>query len=287
MSASPTNMNTGVPGSVAVPVKERRQIHRMDVSLRLRIRPADSSSQDFEDVQVTLNASRKAFYFFTALDGYELGMRVIVARMYGGNGQEVWEDRGQVIRVHRREAGFGVVVQLETPSHLAKSEPVQREGQQMPERRRARRKQFIAEAEVIDVRSATRMRGRVSDLSLRGCYVDTLNPFPVGSTARLQIFQDRQILDALASVASCHPGSGMGLAFGDMTEEQRLMVQNWLTGAPAAVESQVPTGRGPASSPPRVQTQQSYVARLVHMLVRKGVLSRSEAMDLLGGESER
>lgn len=286
MSGSPANTDYVASATVAVPVKERREIRRVDVALRLRIRPADYSSRDFEDVQVTLNASRKALYFFTGLDCYQLGMHVIVTRLCGGNGVGAWEERGRVVRVHCRERGYGVVVQLETRSRLAKSDaqgPVQREGKQLSERRRAGRKQFTAAAEVTDLRTATCMRGRISDLSLRGCYVDTLNPFPVGSTVRLQVFQDGQILDALASVSSHHPRSGMGLAFNDLTEEQRLMLDNWLTGPPGAVESRVATSGGPASSPTCGQTSESYAARLVQLLMRKGVLSQSEAMEILDG----
>ena len=289
MSESPANTDYVASASAAVPVKERREIRRVDVALRLRIRPADYSSQDFEDVQVTLNASRKALYFFTGLDCYQLGMHVIVTRLSGGNGVGAWEERGRVVRVHGRELGYGVVVQLETRSRLAKSdaqEAVQREGKQLRERRREGRKQFTAAAEVTDLRTATCMRGRISDLSLRGCYVDTLNPFPVGATVRLQIFQDGQILDALGSVSSHHPRSGMGLAFDDLTEEQRLMLQSWLTGTPGAVESRVSTSGRLASSPICVQTSESYAARLVQLLVRKGVLSQSEAIEILDGRSK-
>lgn len=289
MSGSPANTNHTGYAATPMPVKERREIRRVDVSFRLRIRPADYSSQDFEDVQVTLNASRKAFYFFTMLDCYQLGMRVMVTRLYGGDGGAGWEEPGQVVRVHRREGGYGVVVQLEPRRHLARSDAqkaFQREGKQLPERRRAGRKPFTAAAEVTDMRTATCLRGRISDLSLHGCYVDTLNPFPVGSTLRLQIFQDGQVLDALASVSSHHPGWGMGLVFGDLADEQRLMLENWLTGPPAAVESSVRTSQQEAANPMRVKTHQPYGARLVQLLVRKGVLSQSEAMEVLGGSSQ-
>lgn len=287
MPGSPINTEHIDGASAVVPVKERREIRRVDVALRLRLRPADYSSRDFEDVQVTLNASRKALYFLSGLDCYQPGMRVIVTRLCGANGVGAWEERGRVVRVQRRERGYGVVVQLETRSPLAKSyvpKPTQRDCKQRTERRRAGRKQFTAAAEVTDVRTGTCMRGRISDLSLQGCYVDTLNPLPAGSTVRLQIFQDGQTLDALANVSSHHPGWGMGLAFDNLTQEQRLLLENWLSGPPAPLESRTAPSGSPASSPVRIETNESYAARLVQLLARKGVLSQSEAMEILDGK---
>ncbi len=40
---------------------------------------------------------------------------------------------------------------------------------------------FIAEAEVAELGDGLRIVARISELSARGCYVDTVNPFPVGT----------------------------------------------------------------------------------------------------------
>jgi hypothetical protein len=292
MSGPLANAESVTQAATAVATKERRQVHRVDVSLRVRIKPADATSHSFEDAQMTLNASRKAFYFFTPLECYRPGMRVLVTRLYGGDGAGAWEDRGQVIRVHRRDGGYGVVVQLETPSHLAKSgdqegvQTVQLQDARPVERRKAGRKPFTAATEVIDLRSGSRMLARVSDLSLRGCYVDTLNPFPVGSKVRLQIYRANEALDVPASVRSLHPSSGMGLTFEDMTQEQRMMLYSWLAGPPTLLETQAPTSRRVVASQVRAQQHEACAARLVQMLVRKGVLSQSEAVEVLDPDSK-
>lgn len=56
------------------------------------------------------------------------------------------------------------------------------------ERRKVPRYPFIASAEETDLNSGARVSARVSELSLRGCYLDTLNPFPMGSRIKLLVF---------------------------------------------------------------------------------------------------
>src|SRR5579863_7034622 len=59
-----------------------------------------------------------------------------------------------------------------------------------PERRAQPRFPFTAAADVYELRSQTRVNGRCSDLSLGGCYVDTLSPFPVGAVVRIRMERD-------------------------------------------------------------------------------------------------
>ena len=42
---------------------------------------------------------------------------------------------------------------------------------------------FIAEAEIVGMKD----RARVSELSARGCYIDSINPLPKGTDVRLRI----------------------------------------------------------------------------------------------------
>ena len=49
------------------------------------------------------------------------------------------------------------------------------------DRRRMPRVPFVASAELLEVDTGTRMNAQVSELSLHGCYVDTLNPLPKGN----------------------------------------------------------------------------------------------------------
>src|SRR2546428_8480000 len=64
---------------------------------------------------------------------------------------------------------------------------------------------FTAEAEVIELQSGTRITGRMSDLGREGCYVDKINPFPVGTIVKLRLRQ--------AKVIYAQVGMWMGLFF--------------------------------------------------------------------------
>jgi len=101
--------------SAAVPATrtERRQMRRAGISLQIRIRSADFNDGNFDEVRLTQNASRKAIYFFTQLNRYYKGMRVRVTSPYDPNaGAANLEQIGEVVRLHRREDGYGVAVAL-------------------------------------------------------------------------------------------------------------------------------------------------------------------------------
>src|SRR5437773_11521168 len=86
------------------------------------------------------------------------------------------------------------------------------------ERREAPLHPFIASAEETDLASGVRLSARVSELSLKGSYLDTLNPFRKATRIRLVIFYAGETFRAIATVihppaehGSVHrvPGSGL------------------------------------------------------------------------------
>ena len=298
---------------------ERRQNRRAGVSLQVRVRTADFNDGQLEEVRTTENASRKAIYFFTTLDRYYKGMRLHVTSPYDPKaGSANLEQDGEVIRVHRREGGYGVAIALgparvsastqaapsgayATSSSLQSSAPLaayqissgrERSASEI-ERRVATRSPFIASVELIDMRTGSLIQARVSDLSLRGCYIDTLNPLPQSAAVRLQIRRNDEVFDALAHVSSAHAGSGMGLVFSDITLAQAALLRSWLG------ESALPPEMAFAAARPANRTTQItkttqnvdantiYAVRLIHALVRKGVLSQSEATELLRDPENR
>src|SRR5690242_6782648 len=153
----------------------------------------------------------------------------------------------------------------------------------MAERREARRYAFICPAELIDLASGTRISARTADFSLRGCYIDTLNPLPLGARVRLQLIKNGQRVEFRAEVTSCHMGSGMGLIFEHLTPAQTDTVVSWLESASSA--SAADDAFGAASSGAIKQSASRpnarFAAKLLKLLERKGILTRSEAADLL------
>ena len=103
----------------------------------------------------------------------------------------------------------------------------------------------------------------------------------MGTSVRLRIYKGKDLFEVQATVSSQHPGSGMGLVFRDITPAYRSTLECWLC------ESLAPS-EPPAMAIPRVEKtaqpdarDDSRTIRLIHMLVRKGVLTQSEAVELL------
>ena len=94
--------------------------------------------------------------------------------------------------------------------------------------RRVKRFPFIAHAEVQAESVGPRMTARVSDLSVLGCYVDTINPLPGGTPVLIKIFNNAQQFEAPATVVYSHTHLGMGLAFREVQPNSKSVLQNWL-----------------------------------------------------------
>jgi CheY-like chemotaxis protein len=68
--------------------------------------------------------------------------------------------------------------------------------------------------------------GKLTDLSLGGCYVETTSPFPERSLIDLCLKTVNIEIHTEAMVRVVHPGRGMGVEFPSRTQEQRAQVEN-------------------------------------------------------------
>jgi hypothetical protein len=102
------------------------------------------------------------------------------------------------------------------------------EGLQRAKRRAVLRCALVASAEVTEVASKAQLKARTSELGLGGCYIDTLNPFPQETLVQLRILRDNGVFETQAKVVYSDVRFGMGLAFTEMTGEQRSQLENWL-----------------------------------------------------------
>jgi PilZ domain len=99
------------------------------------------------------------------------------------------------------------------------------------ERRHAPRYPFIAEAEVIEISSDTKLVAKTSDLSIGGCFLDMLNPTPQGTEVRVRISHETATFTALARVVFVLPNMGMGVVFTRMEPNQQVLLQQWIAKA--------------------------------------------------------
>jgi hypothetical protein len=94
--------------------------------------------------------------------------------------------------------------------------------------RSVRRCHLVASAEVTDLGSGTILSARISELSVVGCYVDALTPFPEGTSVKLRILRDQGVFECDAKVVRCDPNYGMGVSFTAAAPDQRSVLEAWL-----------------------------------------------------------
>jgi len=87
---------------------------------------------------------------------------------------------------------------------------------------------FVADAEMEKLRDGQRIFGRIAQLSSLGCYVDTIEPVPIGTALRLRIRYGCSTCEVVGKAIYSHAGWGMGVRFGDIAAAQRATIETWL-----------------------------------------------------------
>jgi hypothetical protein len=100
--------------------------------------------------------------------------------------------------------------------------------------RRAPRVPFVAAAKIIDVNTEVRLAAQTGDLSKHGCYMDMVNPLPLGTAVKIQIEHGKRTFGAAAGVVYSVPLLGMGLVFHEIEAEQKTTLEEWLSDSQTA-----------------------------------------------------
>jgi PilZ domain-containing protein len=95
--------------------------------------------------------------------------------------------------------------------------------------RRSPRFPFYASAEITEFPTQTRLTTRTSELSRHGCYIDVMNPLPLGTAVKIQIIHHEQTFDANGRVIYSQPNMGMGVAFDEIEVGQVPALEKWLS----------------------------------------------------------
>lgn len=99
------------------------------------------------------------------------------------------------------------------------------------DRRRSPRYPFVGSIEMREGTSEDKRTARVKELSMNGCYVDTENPYPTGSSLAIKLFTETEFFEAQASVIYSHPKEGMGLMFRETKPYYLMVLRKWLLSA--------------------------------------------------------
>jgi len=154
------------------------------------------------------------------------------------------------------------------------------------ERRKEVRFSVSASAEMLELHTRTRLIGRASDLGTGGCYIDTVSPFPVGSSLMLNLTSAHHNVHVKANVVYAPAGMGMGLAFTEITPKQKENLTAWLrelngeVPQPPPPEPNMPYVQEVAIDEPKARAEDAgllgALAELISLLRVKRILSDSE-----------
>lgn len=143
---------------------------------------------------------------------------------------------------------------------------------------------FTASARAVEIASGARIDARTTDLGRGGCYVDTMNPFPVGTMVRLRLTKDGMSFRLDARVVYSQVGVGMGLQFTAVPQEQLVTLESWLH----ELSGEAPQETGALEQDERVlsendlKDEQRYaLEELLVLLMRKGLLAEEEGEPIL------
>lgn len=164
-----------------------------------------------------------------------------------------------------------------------------RHGERRQDDRRAQpRHKCAGGAEVCKQGVDARVWGTLADISLGGCYVEMLTPFPMETEVELDLGVGSRRLRAAGVVRTSHPGCGMGVQFTSLSDHDRAELEQ-LTVALAAGSAATSDTSSPASPPatpvPSADGTPSYAGRVLQSVLaffgERDVLTRREFLELL------
>ncbi len=93
---------------------EQRRSRRAKIAKPLRVRPSEPRDEHFEDMPISVNASKEGIYFITRKPNYYKGMRVFVTFPFSSAHDPMnCEYVAEVVRVETHTNGkFGVALHL-------------------------------------------------------------------------------------------------------------------------------------------------------------------------------
>jgi hypothetical protein len=153
------------------------------------------------------------------------------------------------------------------------------------DRRSGDRHMLTASADVVELTSGARFSTRTTDLGPGGCFIDTTNPFPVGSKVRVALKRGKNEFHTPGTVVYSQQGLGMGISFGELGSEERKALHLWI-GEPGGEAHDSAEGfRLPSPTHPDAghnsNSDRAAFVRLVRLLITKGILTEAEGSSVL------
>jgi hypothetical protein len=162
-----------------------------------------------------------------------------------------------------------------------------------PEKRRSPRYQCKGSIELRVDGCEARTWTSFIDVSMHGCYVEAQSPYPVGTILHMRLELDEFKVETKGEVRVNYPSVGMGIAFTDMSEENRTHLKK-LVGS--IMRSTVVMGPGiasalPATGPleavPLIWNAEAAVQALIKFFESRPIMMRDDFLKILHTSQSR
>ena len=136
---------------------------------------------------------------------------------------------------------------------------------------------------MTEAATGTRLSARTSDLGLRGCYIDMLNPFAAGTAVQVRLTRESESFEAEGTVVHAQSGFGMGVAFTAVNPDQLEVLRKWLGELTGELPPSLETPPAEAAARrPLEQKELRILNKLISLMkMSKRVISESEGEELL------
>lgn len=155
------------------------------------------------------------------------------------------------------------------------------------EKRRSPRYKCESSVELREDGCEVRTWASFTDVSLHGCYVEAQATYPVGSVLHMKMEVNGVRVESQGNVRVSYPYLGMGIAFVDMTEENRTRLKDMLA---SVSRSRVIVGPGvvsafPTSAPmegaPNISDPLAAIQAVIHFFEARHMLTREEFLTVV------
>ncbi|MGA9142325.1 MAG: PilZ domain-containing protein [Candidatus Acidiferrales bacterium] len=102
-------------------------------------------------------------------------------------------------------------------------------GARFAQKRSVPRYPFSARVTILEPITRSELSARTSDISLRGCYIESIDQLPKNTIIRICIEQAAARFETWGRVAHVQVGSGSGIAFFETSAEQQRTMEGWIT----------------------------------------------------------
>jgi hypothetical protein len=101
-------------------------------------------------------------------------------------------------------------------------------GSRFAEKRSVPRYPFSGRAVVLEPLTRVQLPAQVSEISVKGCYLESVDGLPKSTVVQLLIHRDDSTFKSWGRVVYVHPGVGSGIEFFDTAPAQQKNIEKWV-----------------------------------------------------------